>query len=375
MGLKFQHIKKNNNSQKEGLFDFLNKDIALFGPSFSNKKKESFYSELSVLLKSGVSLKNSLDIISESQSKGKDIKFFNQLTKKIVEGESLSEAIKDNKSFLPYEYHALFIGDQTGQQRQITNDLYEFFKNKNLQKRQLIGSLTYPVIVLLTALGVTFFMLKFVVPVFESTFKQNGVELPWITRVVISFSNGIEDYGWLLFIFLLGLIFLFLKIKNKLWYKRFIGKFQLRIPIFGGYIKKIYIVQFTHAMSLLTRAKIPVVNGLGLVKNMISFFPLSSSIERVEILIISGDKLHDSFKSQAIFDKKLIALLKVAEETNQTEFIFQKLYEQYSADIKHQSDIISNVLNTLLTFLVALIVGVILISMYLPMFKLSSVIG
>ena len=85
--------------------------------------------------------------------------------------------------------------------------------------------------------------------------------------------------------------------------------------------------------------------------------------------------IEEEAKKHSFYDKKLIALLKVAEETNQTEYIFQKLYDQYSIEIQHQGKIISNVLNFILTLFVGLIVGIILVAMYMPMFRLSSVIG
>lgn len=108
---------------------------------------------------------------------------------------------------------------------------------------------------------------------------------------------------------------------------------------------------------------------------MVDFYPLQNSLGQIENDILMGEKLSVSFSKHEIFDKKIIALLKVAEETNQTEYIFQRLYDQYSNEVEYQSKTITNVLNPLLTLMVGFIVGVILIAMYLPMFKLSSVIG
>ncbi len=112
-----------------------------------------------------------------------------------------------------------------------------------------------------------------------------------------------------------------------------------------------------------------------MVRKMVDFYPLQNSLKQVEADILMGERMSFSFHKHKIFDKKIIALLKVAEETNQTEFIFQRLYDQYSKDVEYQSQTITNVLNPLLTLMVGFIVGVILIAMYLPMFKLSSVIG
>ena len=165
------------------------------------------------------------------------------------------------------------------------------------------------------------------------------------------------------------------RLSKEDFYFKLMGNLQLKIPVLGGYIKKIYLIQFTQAMALLTYAKIPVVKGIQLVGAMIHFYPLQSTLKIIEKDIIQGERLNECFKKHSFYDKKMIALLKVAEETNQTEYIFQKLYDQYSIEIKHQGQIISNVLNFILTLFVGLIVGIILVAMYMPMFRLSSVIG
>ncbi len=376
MGIKFENISASElNATKESKTSIFKKEISLFGNNFSNKNKEHFYSELSMLLNSGVNLKRSLDLISEMQKKQKDRILIDQLSKEIVEGSSLSDAMKKNKSFSLYEYHAIKIGEQTGQLHKITSDLQEYFSRKNELKRQLISSLSYPTIVLITAVLVVLFMLRFVVPMFVDIFKQNKVELPWLTLKIVDLSNFVGDYGYLAFIIFIALLILLKRFsKNDFFYKN-LGNLQLKIPVLGTYIKKIYLIQFTQAMALLTFAKIPVVKGIQLVGDMIHFYPLQSTLQIIEKDIIQGERLNECFKKHSFYDKKMIALLKVAEETNQTEYIFQKLYDQYSIEIKHQGQIISNVLNFILTLFVGLIVGIILVAMYMPMFRLSSVIG
>lgn len=376
MGIKIQKNAATAASGKnQSWTDFLNKEITLFGNSFTNKSKEQFYAELSLLLNSGVNLKTSLDLISEMQSKRKDRTLIEDISKEIVSGSSLSEALQKNKNFTPYEYHAIKIGENTGQLHKITSDLREYFNRKNELKRQLITSLSYPIIVLITACIVVFFMLNYVVPMFVDIFRQNQVALPWITEAIISLSNFVTENGWIILLLFFGIAIGFKLVSKKNWYYRFTGIFLLKLPVIGVYIKRIYLIQFTQAMALLTNAKIGIVNGIGMVSDMIRFYPLENTLKMIEKDIIQGEKLSTAFAKHPFYDKKMLALLKVAEETNKTEYIFQKLYDQYSTEAKYQGQIISNFLNFLLTLLVGIIVGVILIAMYLPMFKLSSIIG
>ncbi len=376
MGIKIVNTKKRKT--KESSFDIseiLTKEIAFFGNAFNSKKKEQWYAELSVLLKSGIDLKSGLELLSETQKKEKDRHLMSMMMSQLIEGNSFSEILNNNKSFTDYEYYAIRIGEQTGQLAQITLELSEFYKRKNDLRREIISALTYPIIVLCTALVVIFFMLRYVVPMFVDIFKQNKVDLPGITEGIIGFSNFVGKYGILLFgIALLGIVCLIF-ISKKRWYRKILGRMQLRIPILGNYFRNIYMSQFTQALSLLTSAKVPMVESIDLVKHMINFYPLQKGLHQTNVAVIAGGKLSTSFSKHPIFDKKMIAMIRVAEETNQTEFIFQKLNEQYNQQVKHQSHVISNVLNPLLTILVGLIVGVILIAMYLPMFRLSTVIG
>ncbi|GAA4276403.1 type II secretion system F family protein [Aquimarina mytili] len=376
MGIKISTPKKQ--PQKNNSFDIskvLTKEITLFGNAFSAKKKEQWYAELNVLLKSGIDLRSGLELLAETQKKEKDQKLMQSMLSQLVDGSSFSDILKKDKNFTDYEYYAVRIGEQTGQLAQITIELSEFYKRKNELRREIISSLTYPIIVMCTALLVIVFMLRYVVPMFVDIFRQNNVELPGITKGIISFSDFIGTHGLALLIGLLigigGIVF----ISKKQWYRKIIGNFQLKLPILGDYFRRIYMAQFTQAISLLTSAKVPMVESIDLVKNMINFYPLQEGLEKAKQSILTGGTLSTSFNNNPIFDKKMIAMVRVAEETNQTEYIFQKLNEQYNQQVKYQSQIISNVLNPMLTIFVGIIVGVILIAMYLPMFRLSSVIG
>ena len=202
MGIKIEQVRPAGKTESTASLDnLLKKEIRIFGKSFTDKKKEQFYAELSVLLKSGVNLKMALDLIEESQ-KEKDKKIIKELNEQILKGSSLSTAMENDRNFTPYEYRAIKIGEQTGQLNFITNDLAEYYQRKNEQKRQVITSLTYPVIVLFTAFIVVFFMLKYVVPMFEDIFEQNQVELPFLTQMIVEASHLLGANGLYLLLIL-----------------------------------------------------------------------------------------------------------------------------------------------------------------------------
>jgi type IV pilus assembly protein PilC len=364
-----------SSAKPDGLETLLKKEISLFGKFFNNKKKEDFYSELAVLLKAGVHLRESLELLAENQKKEKLKTFFTQMLEDLDAGQSFSEVLQSRKEFTEYEYYSIQIGEESGNLPKIVDELGQFFGRKNEQKRSLMNAMTYPVIILCTAILVVVFMLRMVVPMFEDIFKQNGVDLPPITLWIIGASNFIKDYGLLLLLVIALPI-----ITRKFWMKsdsvqRKKDRLLLKIPFVGAFIKTVYLAQFTQAVALLTSSKVPMLNSIQMAKRMISFFPLQDALGQMEGKIMKGVSLHESIKGNKVFDNKMASLIKVAEETNQTEYIFEKLNQQYTLEVQQKSKLLSTLMEPLIIVVIGLFVGVILVSMYLPMFKLSSVLG
>lgn len=376
MGFQLNTVEpEKNNSEKFDIDSLLKKEISLFGTSFSNKKKEAFYTELSVLLQAGLELKDALELIEKQQKKEVDKKIIKTLVEELIKGKNFSRALELQKYFSKYEYFSIQIGEKTGTLTKVIQELGDFFKKKNDQQRMVMNALSYPIIILSTAFLAVLFMLQFVVPMFADIFKQNNVELPWITKQIISVSNFFQAYYWVLIILFLS-VFVFLKIsKDKLWYQKLTTQITLKIPFVGEFIRKIKMAQFTQAITLLVSAKVPLLNGIQLTQKMISFYPLQVALKKVEETILVGKSLSESLNEHTIFDAKMVSLIKVAEETNQNEVIFERLTEQYNKDIEYKSKMLSSTLEPLIILILGSVVAVILIAMYIPMFKLSTVIG
>ncbi|TMM52165.1 type II secretion system F family protein [Maribacter algarum] len=366
--------KQKANSEKDWVSELLQKEIS-FGKSFGNKKKEDFYSELGVLLKAGINLKDALALIQENQKKDKQKAFYGEMVEALVSGRSFFELLQERPEFSEYEYYSVKIGEETGTLTRIVEELGKFYERKNEQRRSLTNALTYPIIILCTAVLVVVFMLRMVVPMFEDIFNQNGVELPAITRMVINASDFIKNYGWLVLISLGTIIALRKTFSQKQWFKQGKDKLLLKIPYIGSFISSVYLAQFTQAVALLTASKVPMLNSIQMVRKMIDFYPLNEALDKVEKGVLSGTSLNASMKESKIFDNKMISLVKVAEETNQTEYIFERLNQQYAIEVQQKSKLLSTLMEPLIIVVIGLFVGVILVSMYLPMFKLSSVVG
>ncbi|SHH87827.1 type II secretion system F family protein [Flavobacterium defluvii] len=365
-------VQSQNSNSIESL---LKKEITLFGDSFNNKKKQAFYLELAVLLKAGVSFKEGLSLIIESLKKNADKDLIQTILNDVVNGKPFSEALLKSKSFTEYEYYSIQIGEETGTTAQVCEELGRFFERKNEQKRIIVAALTYPSIVLSTAVLVVIFMLSYVVPMFQDIFKQNNMELPFLTQLIVKLSIWTKTYGLYFFLAIIVLIFSTQFFKENHKYTKALHYFLVKIPVLGPFMTKVYLAQFTQAVTLLTTAKVPLLNSIQMVKKMIRFVPLQEALEQVENSILKGNSLSSSLKNTPLFDNRIISLVKVAEETNQTEYVFKQLSEQYNQEVVQQSKVMTTVLEPFIILFVGVLVAVLLVGMYLPMFQLSSAIG
>lgn len=379
MAFKLENVQNKgviaNKKRSSSIEELLKKEIVFFGQQFNNKKKQTFYQELAVLLKAGITFKEGLTLIVESLKKKADKELIQSVLNDVVNGKPFSVALMASKTFSEYEYYSIQIGEETGTTAQVCQELGVFYERKNEQKRVIIAALTYPSIVLTTAVVVVVFMLSYVVPMFEGIFKQNNMELPMLTKMIVQLSSIVKTYGIYGLFLLMGLIFAGRIFKDNPRYRNLSHHFILKVPILGTFITKVYLAQFTQAVALLTTAKVPLLNSIQMVKKMIRFVPLQDALEKVENSILKGNSLSVSLKENQLFDNRIISLVKVAEETNQTEYVFKQLSEQYNQEVVQQSKIMTTVLEPLIILFVGVLVAVLLVAMYLPMFQLSSAIG
>jgi type IV pilus assembly protein PilC len=354
---------------------FLNRDIALFGGGFGEKKKERFFSDLRTLLTAGVDMKSSLEIIIEEQEKSKDREFFSGIYKEIIRGKSLATVLKETKKFSEYEYFSIEIGEESNRLVEVINELIDYYTGRAALKKQIYAVLSYPLFVLFVTIGLVYFMMNNVVPMFADVYKQFGSELPPITQRIVSISNNFPVY-MLAFAVVVGTAFVFVATQRKQeWFRKSISGIALRIPKVGQLVKMIYLARFSQALHLLLSSKTPLVRSLELTRKMIAFYPLEIALDKIGSDVAKGKSLHEGMSAFKLFPKRMISLIKVGEEVNRLEPMLQKLAKQYQEDLKHQTTIIGKLMEPMIILVIGVIVGVILVAMYLPMFNLSNILA
>ena len=374
---KIQQQDRKKSQDKKGSsvnFDFLNRDIRLGSKKINDTKKERFYNQLGVLFSSGIDLGTALKIFIDDEQSAKIRKHFQAIFDDVLKGLSFSEALKKTGLFSNYEYYSIKVGEESGRLQEVLKELAGYFELRVQQRRQLTGSLSYPVMVMIVAIGAVIFMLNVVVPMFSGVFQRFGGELPLITKKVLDLSEWFSNHILTLLLVVAGIVFLIFYFRRFDWFKDLSSRVLLRIPFVGKLIRQLIHARFCHSMALLTLAQVPLLDALNMVKEMIGFYPMRTAIEKVQQFIVKGKSMFEGMSEQKIFDRRLVSLTKVGEEVNQIGKLYSKLYEQYTAEVKHLTSILGNMLEPVMIIFVGLLVMAILIAMYLPLFQLSTTV-
>ncbi len=362
---------KSDKNTGKSILDFLNnREISFSSGKLNGKKKEKFFSELSILLSSGIDLKSALEILLQNKKNKQE--YFEKIYEDVVLGKSLSEALQFSNKFDAYDFYSIKIGEESGQLNNILKDLSAYYERKNKQNRQLSSALSYPIIVLTTAVLTIVFMLKLIVPMFVDIFMRSTMELPKITQMIISLSENFSKYLWSVFFIILAFIIFHQVFKKAEWYKLYRCLLLIKMPGFGKMIRHQYLIRFFRSTALLLSSGMVLLQAIKLMKEMINFYYFEKIFTQVEKDLVFGKSLNESLGKYKIFDFRTITLIKVAEEVNQLPSVFEKLYTKYTEEQDQQLSTINNVLEPFLIIFVGIIVAFILVAMYLPLFQMSS---
>ncbi|WP_321515388.1 type II secretion system F family protein [Marinifilum fragile] len=378
MSIKIEQIKssskpKEKKKEREGSpLDFLNKEISFSGSGLKDKQKEEFYANLGMLLSSGIDMRSALKIVCEEKKKRKEKEIFEKLFDDMVKGMNLSESMKKSGHFSDYECYSIGIGEETGRLNEVLNDIATYFTNRIKQKRQLVNTFTYPLIVIVTALLVVIFMMNFIVPMFMDIFKRFSGELPALTQWVLDISQSFNQNFIIYLLVIITSVITFYSFRKKEWYRKYGSLIVMKIPVVGPLVNKTYMVRYCHTMALLLSARIPLLRAIRLMRKMISYYPFEKALEEFELGILHGKTLFQSMEQFSVFDTKMKSLTKVGEEINQLDRIYTGLSKQYNEELQHQIGTLNSLLEPVLIIFVGVFVALILVAMYLPMFQMSN---
>ena len=348
-------------------------DFSFSGKKLNDKRRQNFYEQLSILLNSGLDIKSSTELLVKEKNTPD---FLAGLNTFLTSGSLFSESMSKIGQFSKFELSTVQIGEETGQLNRVIEELAQYYKDKNDIRSVVVNLLIYPVLVFLLTLGVSYFMLLEVVPMFQQIFASFDSDLPRITQWIVNLSEFMSSNRTILLLSPLIIFGVFITIKKQPYTKIISSKLLMSAPLIGPFVRKVIISRMATSLSLLLSSDVPLERSLGLINQMISFHPLNVALKNIRTSITKGDSFYSSVSQfPKIFDPRITTLIKVGEESGNLPSVFQKLSEQYRKEIRYRSEVLGKIAEPVLILFVAIFVGFILVAMYMPLFSLGNTIG
>jgi type IV pilus assembly protein PilC len=342
----------------------------------SDNKKELLFSELHSLLSSGLDFNRSFEMLVCSEKGNKNYNLLNNLYLSIVKGNQLCTAMKNSGAFSSIDYGIVKVGEETGRLDEILLFLSDHYRKIEERNKMLKSAVSYPIIIFITALLVITFMILVIVPMFEQVYMRMGGELPAITQSVIHLSKKfplILTASTIIIVIVGAWLFTTGETPNT---QKIIYKLLLAVPYIGDIQRKNAIVIICKFLSLMLASGIPLMNGIALLEDIVKSYPHKVSFRQIVHDLSAGKSFSSALSAfPRLYNKKFVTLVGVGEETNRMSTILKKFGDELSIELEYKLKFLGNIIEPVLILLVGALVALILVSMYLPMFKLSGIMA
>ncbi len=342
----------------------------------TDARREVFYAELHALLTAGLDFSHAFALLIEGEREVRMKGLLKRLFDDVVGGAALWQAMQRSGTFRPLDCGVVRIGEQTGRLPDTLDFLRDYYRKRTAQRRMVSSAVSYPLVILCTALAVVAFMLAVIVPMFEQVYARMGGELPALTRGIIALSKSFPAYAVGIAAAGVSAYVILYANRNRKAVQRWISELLLRLPVAGAIIRKNHQAQFCRLLYLLCMSGVPLLTGVGMLSDVIAFYPYRQSFAAICRGLEHGELFSACVaRFPALYDRKLTALIRVGEETNRLPEMLRRQGEALTEELEFRIKRMGALLEPALIMLVGLLVAVILISMYMPMFRLGGIMG
>ena len=334
-----------------------------------------FFRQLAVILQSGVPLAQGLILIADNMSNQRLAGCVQHIAARLSAGEELSLSLRlYPKVFEPLAVGLIEAGEVGGILEQILDRIALLLEERAKIRGQIIGAMIYPVIVLLLATTVSLGLLIFIVPRFKTMFDSMGAELPALTSFLLDLSKIITTFEFAIGapVTLIVIMIIFNRYYSTTNGRYVIDSFILKIPLFGDLILRSEMASMCDTLATLVDAGIPVVEALERCISASSNELTRRTLQQAIMLIQQGQELNYAVGRSGIFPKLVISMIKIGEETGKLSFMLEKLAVFYKREVESTVTSLTKAMEPAVVFVVAGIVGTIVIALYLPMFSLIT---
>ncbi|MBX3701710.1 MAG: type II secretion system F family protein [Dokdonella sp.] len=385
--IKGEQISKNANLVKADLRkQGINPQVVkakpkpLFGSTGSSIKGRDiavFSRQLATMMAAGVPMVQGFEIVAGGQSNPRMKDMLTNIKTDIEGGSALNEALGK----YPVQFDELYTnlvkaGESAGVLDTVLDTIATYKENIENIKGKIKKAMFYPAAILAVAVIVSSILLIFVIPQFEQVFKSMHADLPAFTQILVSLSRWMVSYWWMVFLILVGTAVGFVMFyKRSKKFQHFVGRALLKIPVVGEILRQSAIARFARTLGVTFKAGVPLVEALDSVANATGSVVYNEAVKRVREDVAVGHQLQLAMKQTDLFPNMVTQMVAIGEEAGALDAMLFKIAEFYETEVNNAVDALSSLLEPLIMVVIGTLVGSMVVGMYLPIFKLGSVVG
>jgi len=346
------------------------------GGGVSTKDMAIFTRQFATMISAGLPLVQCLEILSSQTSKPGFAKVIADVTHEVEAGSTLADALgKNKKVFDDLFRNMVAAGEAGGILDDILIRLAQYIEKADALKRKIQGAMIYPIVVLTVAMGATCFMLIFIIPTFAKMFSDFGGELPLPTKIVLGASHFLTSFWWAMAAAVVGAF-----VGVTKWYKTDMGQkkldgLMLKIPVLGDVLLKGAVARFTRTLGTLISSGVPILQGLEITARTAGNRIIADAILMARASIREGETVGAPLKQSGVFPPMVVQMISVGEQTGALDEMLTKIAVFYEAEVDQAVDNLTSIIEPVMIVLMGGIVGGMVVAMYLPMFKLITVVA
>jgi len=348
-----------------------------FGPKnhINTRDLGVFTRQFATMINAGLPMVQCLDILSAQADKPVFKKIISEVMADVEGGSTLAEALKKHSCFSDLYVNMVDAGETGGILDIILNRLAVYLEKADVLIKKVKGAMTYPAVVFTVAIGATIFMLLFIIPTFAQMFTDFGGQLPLPTRIVMGLSNFLRANWWLLLAIIIGGFIGF-----RRYYKTNTGRYRvdratLKMPILGSVIRKASVARFTRTLGTLVSSGVPILNGLEITARTAGNKVIEEAIVNTRTSISEGNTIAEPLRASGVFPPMVVQMIGVGEQTGALDEMLEKVADFYDSEVDTAVGALTSIIEPVMIVVMGTIVGGMLIAMYLPMFKLVTVVS
>lgn len=336
-----------------------------------------FTRQMATMMKAGVPLLQSFDIIGEGFENPNMRKLIDEVKQEVAAGNSFAASLRKKPQYFDDLYCNLVdSGEQSGALETLLDRVATYKEKTEALKAKIKKAMTYPIAVIVVAIIVTAILLIKVVPQFESVFAGFGAELPAFTQMVIGMSRGLQEW-WFVFIFaFFAAAFTFKEAhKRSEKFRDFLDRTLLKAPIVGDILYKAVVARYARTLATTFAAGVPLVEALDSVSGATGNVVFRNAVQKIRTDVSSGTQLNFSMRTTGIFPSMAIQMTAIGEESGSLDEMLDKVAGYYEDEVDNAVDNLTTLMEPLIMSVLGVLVGGLIIAMYLPIFQLGTAVG